>query len=187
MLQVALLRNQRDRVVERLGVKNFAEPQLVDEIIALDDERKKLTFEFDETKSKINAASKEIGQLMAKGQKAEAEEKKKSVEQYKQSLAPIEQQLAAIEKKLESQLVRLPNLPADQVPRGKTPEDNEEVRSGGSKPSLHKGAVPHWDLAKKYDLIDFELGNKITGSGFPVYKNKGARLQRAMPQRLLAR
>src|SRR5688500_545947 len=185
MLQVALLRNQRDRVVERLGVKNFAEPQLVDEIIALDDERKKLTFEFDETKSKINAASKEIGQLMAKGQKAEAEEKKKSVEQYKQSLAPIEQQLAAIEKKLESQLVRLPNLPADQVPRGKTPEDNEEVRSGGSKPSLHKGAVPHWDLAKKYDLIDFELGNKITGSGFPVYKNKGARLQRALIQYFL--
>jgi seryl-tRNA synthetase len=185
MLQVALLRNQRDRVVEKLGVKNFGEPQLVDEVIALDDERKKLTFEFDETKSKINAASKEIGQLMAKGQKAEAEEKKRSVELFKQSLAPIEQQLAAIEKKLESQLVRLPNLPADMVPRGKTPEDNEEVRTGGSKPSLHKGAVPHWDLAKKYDLIDFELGNKITGSGFPVYKNKGARLQRAMVQYFL--
>lgn len=185
MLQVALLRNQRDRVVEKLGVKNFGEPKLVDEIIALDDERKKLTFEFDETKSKINAASKEIGQLMAKGQKADADEKKKSVEQYKQLLTPIEQQLAAIEKKLESQLVRLPNLPADQVPRGKTPEDNEEVRAGGSKPSLHKGAVPHWDLAKKYDLIDFELGNKITGSGFPVYKNKGARLQRAMVQYFL--
>lgn len=81
--------------------------------------------------------------------------------------------------------MRLPNLPADQVPRGKTPDDNEEVRTGGSKPALHKGAVPHWDLAKKYDLIDFELGNKITGSGFPVYKNKGARLQRAMVQYFL--
>lgn len=185
MLQVALLRNQRDRVLEKLAVKNFGEPELVDEIIALDDERKKLTFEFDETKAKVNAASKEIGQLMAKGQKAEAEEKKKSVEQFKQALAPIEQQLAAIEKKLEAQLVRLPNLPADQVPRGKTPDDNEEVRTGGSKPALHKGAVPHWDLAKKYDLIDFELGNKITGSGFPVYKNKGARLQRAMVQYFL--
>ena|SRR5688572_30573501 len=127
MLQVVLLRSQRDRVIEKLGVKNFSEPQLVDEIIALDDERKRMTFEFDETKSKINAASKEIGQLMAKGQKAEAEEKKKSVEVFKQSLAPIEQQLAAIEKKLEAQLLRLPNLPADEVPRGKTPEDNETV------------------------------------------------------------
>ena len=185
MLQVVLLRSQRDRVIEKLSVKNFSEPQLVDEIIALDDERKRMTFEFDETKSKINTASKEIGQLMAKGQKAEAEEKKKSVEVFKQSLAPIEQQLAAIEKKLEAQLLRLPNLPADEVPRGKTPEDNETVRSGGSKPTLHKAAVPHWDLAKKYDLIDFELGNKITGSGFPVYKNKGARLQRAMIQYFL--
>lgn len=185
MLQVALLRSQRERVMEKLGVRNFGEPQLVDAIIALDDERKKLTFAFDETKSKINIASKEIGQLMAKGQKAEAEEKKKNVETFKQSLTPIEQQLAAIEKKLDAQLVRLPNLPADAVPRGKTPEDNELVRSGGSKPSLQKGAVPHWDLAKKYDLIDFELGNKITGSGFPVYKNKGARLQRAMVQYFL--
>lgn len=96
------MRNQRDRVLEKLAVKNFGEPELVDEIIALDDERKKLTFEFDETKAKVNAASKEIGQLMAKGQKAEAEEKKKSVEQFKQALAPIEQQLAAIEKKTGS-------------------------------------------------------------------------------------
>ena len=185
MLQVALLRNHKEKVKEKLAVKNFPEISLVDEVIGLDDERKKLTFDFDETKSKINAASKEIGQMMAKGQKAEAEEKKKEVEALKQALNPIQQQLELIEKNLQDQLVRLPNLPSDKVPKGKTPAENEVVKTGGSKPQLYAGAVPHWELAKKYDLIDFELGNKITGSGFPVYRNKGARLQRAMIQYFL--
>ncbi|MDQ3278915.1 MAG: serine--tRNA ligase, partial [Bacteroidota bacterium] len=185
MLQLALLRNNPDDVKERLAVKNFKELNLVDEIIALDDTRKKLTFQFDDTKAKINAASKEIGGLMAKGQKAEAEEKKKDVESFKAALGPVQQSLDATEKQLNDLLVRLPNLPSTQVPKGKTPEDNEVVRTGGSKPELHAGAVPHWDLAKKFDLIDFELGNKITGSGFPVYKGKGAKLQRALIQYFL--
>ncbi|MCW3075249.1 MAG: serS [Flaviaesturariibacter sp.] len=185
MLQLATLRNDTEAVKERLGVKNFKEIELVDEIIALDDNRKALNFQYDETKAKINAASKEIGQLMAKGQKEEAAARKNEVEGFKQTLAPIEEGLAVAEKRVAELLVRLPNLPSPLVPRGKTPEDNEEVRTGGSKPQLHAGAVPHWDLAKKYDLIDFELGNKITGSGFPVYKGKGAKLQRALIQYFL--
>jgi seryl-tRNA synthetase len=185
MLQLATLRNNTDLVKERLAIKNFKEINLVDEIIALDDERKKFTFQFDETKAKINAASKEIGMLMGKGQKEEAEAKKKEVESFKTDLGPIQKKLDEVEKQLNDLLVRLPNLPSEKVPKGKTPEDNEIIRTGGTKPQLHKGAVPHWDLAKKYDLIDFELGNKITGSGFPVYKNKGARLQRALIQYFL--
>jgi seryl-tRNA synthetase len=185
MLQLATLRNNTDLVKERLAIKNFKEINLVDEIIALDDERKKFTFQFDETKAKINAASKEIGMLMGKGQKEDAETKKKEVEGFKNDLSPIQKKLDEVEKQLNDLLVRLPNLPSEKVPKGKTPEDNETVRTGGSKPQLHKGAVPHWDLAKKYDLIDFELGNKITGSGFPFYKNKGAKLQRALIQYFL--
>ena len=185
MLQVATLRNNIQLVKERLAIKNFKEINLVDEIIALDDERKKFTFQFDETKAKINAASKEIGVFMSKGQKEEAEAKKKEVESFKNNLDPAQKNLDEVEKHLNDLLVRLPNLPSEKVPKGKTPEDNEIVRSGGTKPELYKGAVPHWDLAKKYDLIDFELGNKITGSGFPVYKNKGAKLQRALIQYFL--
>ncbi|MGZ3852415.1 MAG: serine--tRNA ligase [Flavisolibacter sp.] len=185
MLQLATLRNNTELVKERLAIKNFKEINLVDEIIGLDDERKKFTFQFDETKAKINAASKEIGMLMGKGQKEEAEARKKEVESFKNELDPIQKRLEEVEKQLNELLVRLPNLPSEKVPKGKTPEDNEIVRTGGSKPELYKGAVPHWDLAKKFDLIDFELGNKITGSGFPVYKNKGAKLQRALIQYFL--
>jgi seryl-tRNA synthetase len=185
MLQVNSLRNNPEGVKERLAVKHFKEPELVDQIIALDDQRKSLSTRFDETKAKINAASKEIGMLMGKGQKEAAEEAKKEVEGFKNMLKPIESELALIEMNLHEKLVSLPNLPSQKVPHGKTPEDNEVVRTGGSKPQLHAGAVPHWELAKKYDLIDFELGNKITGSGFPVYKGKGAKLQRALIQYFL--
>jgi seryl-tRNA synthetase len=185
MLQLTTLRADPEAIKERLGVKNFKETDLVDEIISIDDRRKALNQQYDETKAKVNATSKEIGQLMAKGQKEEAEARKSEVESFKQTLAPIEEQLALAEKSVAELLVRLPNLPSPLVPKGKTPEDNEEVRSGGSKPQLYAGAVPHWDLAKKFDLIDFELGNKITGSGFPVYKGKGAKLQRALVQYFL--
>ena len=185
MLQVNLIRQNAEEVKRRLAVKNFAAINLVDEIIALDEERKKLVFQFDETKAGINAASKEIGQLMSRGEKEKADAKRKNVEQLKEKLTPVETELAAAEKKLNELMLLLPNLPSDKVPPGKTPEDNEVVRMGGSKPELFAGAVPHWDLAKKYDLIDFELGTKITGSGFPFYKNKGAKLQRALIQYFL--
>lgn len=185
MLQIPFIRQHTEQVKERLAVKHFQELSLVDEIIALDDERRKLQLEFDTTQAKVNSASKEIGQLMAKGQKEEAEALKQSVPSLKQSLQPISDQLAVVEKQLEATIVKLPNLPSANVPKGRTPEDNVVVREGGSKPALHAAAVPHWDLAKKYKLIDFELGNKITGSGFPVYTGKGARLQRGLIQYFL--
>ncbi|HUS01566.1 MAG TPA: serine--tRNA ligase [Chitinophagaceae bacterium] len=185
MLQVAFIRNNKELVKERLGIRNFKELDLVDTIISLDDERKKLQFEFDETQSKLNFAAKEIGQLMAKGEKDAAEKSKQNVASLKSSLQPITTKLAEVEKTLHEELIKLPNLPHTSVPAGKTPEENVVVREGGDKPSLFPGAVPHWDLAKKYDLINFELGNKLTGSGFPVYKNKGAKLQRALIQYFL--
>jgi seryl-tRNA synthetase len=185
MLQVNLIKQNPDEVKRKLAVKNFKDLNLVDEIISLDEARRKLSFKFDETKAGINTASKEIGQLMSKGQKQEADTRKKEVEAFKLKLDPIQQELETTERKLTDLLLRLPNLPSEKVPAGKTPEDNEVVRTGGSKPELFAGAVPHWDLAKKYDLIDFELGNKVTGSGFPFYKNKGAKLQRSLIQYFL--
>ena len=185
MLQVPFIRQNTALVLERLALKNFKELHLVEEILRLDDDRKKLTQEYDTTQAKINSASKEIGKLMAQGQKEEADARKSEVALLKERLQPANEQLIAAEKALHDVLIKLPNLPAADVPPGKTPEENVEIRKGGVVPVLHAGAVPHWDLAKKYDLIDFELGNKITGSGFPVYKNKGARLQRAMIQYFL--
>ncbi|SEW06497.1 seryl-tRNA synthetase [Chitinophaga sp. YR573] len=185
MLQVPFIRQNKALVLERLALKNFKELDLVEEILVLDDKRKKLTLEYDETQAKINSASKEIGKLMAQGQKEEAEARKSEVASLKERLQPANEELIATEKALHDVLIKLPNLPAADVPPGKTPEENVEVRKGGTVPVLYAGAVPHWDLAKKYDLIDFELGNKITGAGFPVYKNKGARLQRAMIQYFL--
>ena len=180
MLQVALLRQNTEWVKERLAVKNFPTPELVDEVIALDDQRKELTFRYDETQAGINKASKEIGALMASGQKENAEAKKAEVSVLKAGLQPINEELAIVEKKLHDTIIQLPNLPSSIVPEGKLPEENEEVKVWGDEPKLHEGAQPHWELIKQYDLVNFELGVKVTGSGFPVYKNKGARLQRAL-------
>jgi seryl-tRNA synthetase len=185
MLQVNYLKAHKEEAIQRLTVKNFSEISLVDIIITHDDERKKLQFELDELQSKINAASKEIGKLMGSGKKELAEEKKLEVAAFKSLLQPVGEKLSAIEKNLYEDLVKLPNLPHVSVPIGKTPDENEIVRGGGQKPELFDGAVPHWDLAKKYDLINFELGNKVTGAGFPFYKNQGAKLQRSLIQYFL--
>jgi len=185
MLDVKFIKDNKDLVKERLAIKNFKDLSLVDEIIELDSQRKKLQTESDTTQSKLNAASKEIGQLMAKKENEKADEKKREVASLKSSLQPISENLSATENKLNEIILRLPNLPSSLVPAGKTPDDNITVREGGSKPQLPANAVPHWDLAKKYNLIDFELGNKITGSGFPFYVNKGAKLQRALIQYFL--
>lgn len=185
MLQVNIIRINKEEIIRRLAVKNFTNTALINQIIELDDERKKLQFQFDETQSKINVASKQIGQLMASGKKELAEEKKLEVGNLKSALQPIGEKLSVIEKNLHDEIIKLPNLPHASVPKGKTPEENEIVREGGEKPLLDKEAMPHWDLAKKYDLINFELGNKVTGSGFPFYKNKGAKLQRALIQYFL--
>ena len=185
MLQLQVLRQNLQAVKEKLIVKHFAEPQLVDTIIALDDDRKKLQLEFDNTQAKVNSISKEIGALMAKGQKEEAETKKQEVAALKSLLQPITEKLAVTEKQLQDELVKLPNLPADIVPAGKTATDNVVVREGGTKAILPAGSVPHWDLIKKYDIVDFETGAKITGSGFALFKGQGAKLQRALIQYFL--
>jgi seryl-tRNA synthetase len=185
MLQLQVLRQNSQIVRDKLAIKNFADINLVDQIIVLDDERKRLQLESDTILSKINATSKEIGQLMAKGNKDEAEANKQKVAVYKTSLQPIAEKLAETEKHLNDKLVLLPNLPSDKVPAGKTPADNIVVREGGQIPKLATDAVPHWDLIKKYDIVDFETGAKITGSGFPLYKGKGAKLQRALIQYFL--
>ncbi|MEI6264886.1 MAG: serine--tRNA ligase [Sphingobacteriia bacterium] len=185
MLQVSVLRANPAMVKERLAKKNFSNLALVDTIVQLDDERKRLQAAFDDTQAKVNAASKEIGMMMGKGDKAGAETVKLQVAEWKQTLEPLKEQMAAVEKLLADALVQLPNLPAEEVPVGKTPEDNEIVRTGGTIPTLYANAVPHWDLTTKYNLINFELGNKITGSGFPVYIGKGAKLQRSLIQYFL--
>lgn len=178
MLLVPFIRANTDLVKERLAVKHFKQPELVDELILWDDKRKQYQFELDEMQAKINAASKEIGQLMAKGEKDKAEALKAEVASLKQKMNS--EKLTEAEKNIEAILYLLPNLPSAQVPKGRTPEDNEVVRTGGPEAHLSADAVPHWDLTKKYNLIDFELGNKITGSGFPVYTGRGAKLQRAL-------
>ncbi len=185
MLQLAVLRSNPEMVKERLAIKHFKDSHFVDDIISLDDERRKLNFRFDETKSKINTTSKEIGQHMAKGENEAADEKKKTVEILKTEITPIQEKLNDVEKRLHELLISLPNLPSAKVPKGKTAGDNEVIRTGGNIPELPSSALPHWELAKRYDLIDFELGNKITGSGFPVYKGRGAKLQRALIQYFL--
>lgn len=180
MLQLAFIRQNRDLVKERLTVKNFSDLNIVDEIIELDEQRRKKQLENDDLAAKVNAASKEIGMLMGKGQKAEAEEKKKEVTQYKEISKQIAVELTSFEQQVNDLLIRLPNLPSPLVPAGKTPEDNVNVKEAGIDPALPSNAVPHWELIKQYDIVSFELGVKITGSGFPVYKGKGAKLQRAL-------
>ncbi len=185
MLQVSVLRNNTAEVKKRLAVKHFKQPELVDAIIALDDTRKKLQADFDGTQAKVNSASKEIGKLMGQGNKEGAEALKADVASWKATLEPLKEQMATVEKELLDTIVLLPNLPSEQVPEGKSPEENVVVREGGQKPVLPEGSVPHWDLIKQYDLVDFETGAKITGSGFPLYKGKGAKLQRALVQYFL--
>ncbi|MFZ9243168.1 MAG: serine--tRNA ligase [Sediminibacterium sp.] len=185
MLQVSYLRENTDLAKQRLGVKHFPQPGLVDTVIALDDERKALQAGFDDLQSKVNAASKEIGALMAKGEKDKAEAIKQDVAGWKAQLEPLKSKMAEVEANLQQTIVQLPNLPHPLVPVGKTPEENEVVRTGGVVPTLADGAKAHWDLIKEYNLVDFETGAKITGSGFPLYIGKGAKFQRALVQYFL--
>lgn len=180
MLQVNFIRQNKEYVLERLSLRGFKDLQLVDELLENDEKRRTLKATFDQIQAKINAASKEIGQLMKTGKKAEAEDRKGEVATLKQKLQPIQEELQQTDQKLNALLVKLPNLPHQSVPKGLTSEANEIVREGGKRPELNGDALPHWELAQKYNLIDFDLGVKITGSGFPVYINDGARLQQAL-------
>jgi seryl-tRNA synthetase len=185
MLQINFIRQNIDLVKERLSVKNFGDISIVDRIVELDEQVRKLKVETETLQASINTASKEIGMLMGKGEKDAAENKKQEVALNKTAIQNLNQQLSDAEKLLYDTVIVLPNLPHTTVPIGKTPEDNEVVREGGTKPTLPATATPHWDLIKKYDLVDFETGVKITGSGFPLYKGKGAKLQRALIQYFL--
>ncbi len=185
MLQIGYIRQNTALVKEKLAIKNFGDLSVVDKLVELDEQVRKLKTETESIQSSINAASKEIGMLMGKGEKEAAEAKKQEVAGNKTILQNLSVQLAEAEKALYDNLVLLPNLPHASVPKGKTPEENVTVREGGNKPSLPASAVPHWELIKKYDLVDFETGAKITGSGFPLYKGKGAKLQRALIQYFL--
>ena len=185
MLQLGYIRNNREKVSKGLEKKQFKELDLVDKIISFDDQRKSLQMQSDELLAKRNLVSKEIGALMAQGKKEEAEGKKVVVSSMKETIDALGLQLAETEASLNGILYRIPNLPADAVPEGSSPEENKVIREHGNIPVLHEGAVPHWDLITKYDLVDFQTGVKITGSGFPVYKGKGAKLQRALIQYFL--
>ena len=180
MLQVSYIRENREKVLERLAVKNFKQTELVDEVIGLDDSRRKTQNNLDSVSAESNAAAKKIGELMRTGNKEEAEGIKAKTCAWKEEIKQLGEKLTAIEAELQQKLVLLPNLPHSSVPKGLSPEDNEVVLENGEKPHLPANALPHWELAAKYNLIDFELGVKITGAGFPVYKNKGAKLQRAL-------
>ena len=185
MLQVTYLRQHTQLAKDKLAIKHFSNVDLVDQVIAVDDQRKRLQASFDELQSKVNAASKEIGNHMAKGEKEQAETLKQNVGAWKLALDPLKIEMAEVELQLQNLIVQLPNLPHDLVPKGKTPEENEVVKEAGTTPVLPTGAMAHWDLIKKYNLVDFETGAKITGSGFPLYIGKGAKFQRALTQYFL--
>jgi len=185
MLQVTYLRQHTQLAKDLLAVKHFSNLDLVDQVIAMDDQRKRVQASFDDLQSKVNAASKEIGNHMAKGEKEQAEAIKQNVGAWKLALEPLKVEMAEVELAVQNLVVQLPNLPHALVPKGKTPEENEVVKEAGSTPVLPAGAMAHWDLIKKYNLVDFETGAKITGSGFPLYIGKGAKFQRALTQYFL--
>ena len=180
MLPIQLFRQNKDLVLNGLKKKNFKDLELVDKIISLDELRRHVQLENDTVAAAINAASKNIGQMMANGKKEEAEALKNEVAQNKDNSKNLSLRLNELESELHDMLVQLPNLPHSNVPAGKTPEENEVVRTAGQRPDLSAQKLPHWEIMEKYRLVDFELGNKITGSGFPVYIGQGAKLQRSL-------
>ncbi len=180
MLQTAFIRENREKVIQALGKRNFDAGALVDEVIALDEKRRGTQVELDTVLSESNKLSKDIGELMKAGEKAKAVLLREKTSEFKEKSKELNEVLNSVSEELTQVLYKLPNIPADIVPAGKSADDNEEVYREGDIPELHGEALPHWELAKKYDIIDFELGTKISGAGFPVYKGKGARLQRAL-------
>lgn len=181
MLQLQYIKEHRDECIQRLMIKHVPDvEQRIDEIIALDEQRRALQKKGDDVKAEQNAIAKEVGLLFKQGKRDEAEQKKSLTADLKAQEKQLSEQAATVEQELNTKLLSLPNAPHLSVPQGRTSDDNLEVGRFGAMPDLPADALPHWDLCAKYDLVDFELGNKITGAGFPVYKGKGARLQRAL-------
>lgn len=180
MLTLKTINDNPEEVILKLAKKHFDAKELVYKVLDEDKRRKETQSELDGLLSEVNSKSKSIGSLMKDGKKDEAESQRLFVQELKVRIQLLEAALKDSERELQEMLVLMPNLPADSVPEGRVAEDNVEEKTGGVIPDLGEDALPHWDLAKKYDLIDFELGVKISGAGFPVYKGKGARLQRAL-------
>ena len=180
MLTLKFIQENKDLVIERLKIKNFQAENIVSQILDLDQNRRSTQNSMDSNQADLNKMSKEIGLLFKSGKTEEANLLKEKNTELKDIVKIQGDELSTTEKKLNDLLVQIPNIPHETIPAGKGEEENVEIKTGGVIPELYKGAVPHWDLAKKYDIIDFELGNKLTGAGFPVYKGKGAKLQRAL-------
>jgi len=183
MLEIQIIRDQQDRVITGLKKRGFSEErlQILNQIIALDDQRKEVQTRLDGLLSERNTISDEIGNLFKKGQAKEANELKAKVQNIKENADLLDQQLKSTIAELDSLMISLPNIPHETVPEGRSPEDNKVYKAwDGPLPQLPGGSVPHWDLAEKYNLIDFKLGASISGSGFPLFRGKGARLQRAL-------
>ncbi|HPD94888.1 MAG: serine--tRNA ligase [Bacteroidales bacterium] len=180
MLTLKVIRENKDEVIKRLAKKHFDATVIIGKIIELDDRRKSIQYQLDTNLSEQNTIAKQVGKLFAEGKSVEANAAKSKAAELKEKSKEFSQELSDVEAEQKQLLFQVPNLPHDSVPEGTGASDNVVVRQGGDIPPLFDGALPHWDLASKYDIIDFELGVKITGSGFPVYKGKGARLQRAL-------
>jgi len=180
MLQLSIIKEHKEEVIKLLAIKNFSKTEILDTLIQLDDQRKSTQKDLDEQLFEANKMAKEIGILYKSGKAAEANDLKQKTAELKQSSKELSDKLESIQKELNELILEVPNLPHPSVPKGKSSEDNEILSEEGNIPPLHEGAKPHWDLAKEFDIIDFDLGNKVTGAGFPFYKNKGARLQRAL-------
>jgi seryl-tRNA synthetase len=185
MLQINYIRQNAAMVKERLAVKNFGQINLVDELIAQDEEIRKQKVSTEGLQAAVNAASKEIGGLMAKGETDSANVKRAEVNNWKEELNTGKTALQTLEEDFTNKILLLPNLPHTSVPVGKVAEDNVIILEGGTIPTLPENAKPHWEIIKDYDLVNFEIGAKLTGSGFPLYKGKGAKLQRALIQYFL--
>ena len=180
MLQIAYIRENQEQVVKSLAKRNLDATEMIQKVIDLDEQRRATQVELDNILAESNKLSKEIGDLMRNGEKSKAEILKEKTAKLKDKTADLKERLNTFTDELTNQLYQIPNTPAAIVPEGKTPEENVTVFEEGEIPVLTEGYLPHWELAKKYDIIDFELGAKITGAGFPVYKGKGAKLQRAL-------
>ena len=182
MLTIAQIKENPQYIIERLAVKCFDGSEAINKVLELDGKRRELQLNNDNQAAELNKFAATIGKLMKEGKKEEAQEAKNAVAALKESQKGIAEQLAAVEEEIKNILLSIPNIPCEMVPEGRTAEDNVVEKEGGVMPALGEDALPHWDLAKKYNLIDFDLGVKITGAGFPVYIGKGARLQRALIQ-----
>lgn len=180
MLTINLIREKRDFVIERLKVKNFNAEEIINRIIALDTSRRDIQSRTDLMQAEMNRISKEIGILIKSGKKEEAEAAKQKTYKLKEEIRSLSDRLMPIDNEMKAEIISLPNLPHESVAPGHGADDNVVVREGGKMPAIPESALPHWDLIKKYDIIDFDLGTKLTGAGFPVYLGKGAKLERSL-------